>query len=135
MNRVLRLWTYFRRAHGTYTSMILSMINYVTVTYTLLLVGILGVPKSLTYFVLYALIFVAIYGAVAIAIGRWDYRKGSARIETELASRANPYTKDLSQALQYIANAIAYIAQNRREEALEEIEKARKILSKWIDGR
>ncbi len=107
------------------------MVNYVTVTYTLLFVEILGIPKSLTMFVIYFIAFVAVYGAIAILIGRWDYRRGSARIETELVTKVNPYTQDLSKSLIHISNAIAFLANNDRENALRELEKAREILGKW----
>ena len=117
--RFLRFYLYFRRAHSIYFVYVIQFVNFVTITYTLLLVELLHFPNIFTYFILYVILFVLTYVPLCIFIGWLDYRKGLVPIETSLAWRVNPVTRDLLKALYYIAN-------NEREKAIE-------ILRKYVE--
>lgn len=118
MRKLIRLWSYFKRGHTNYLVYTISFINFITITYTLLFVAVLGFPSKPEYMAVYAVCYLALYILLAILIGRWDYRRGSVPIETELVARASPWVKDMAQALTYIA--------------MGENEKAVEILKKWI---
>ena len=115
---LLRTWAYFRRAHSVYFAYAISFTNFITITYTLLFVKLLGAPANITYYTIYAVVFLITYFITVALVGRWDYRRGSIPVETTLIAKNNPYNQDLAKAL-------ILIAQGRNEEAV-------KIMSKWI---
>ena len=117
--KLFRYYQYFRRAHNTYFAFIIQLINFTTITYTLLFVQLLNFPNVYTYFMIYLVVFTVLYVPFCIFIGWLDYKKGLAPIESSLTWRTNPVTQDLLKALYYIANG--------------EKEKAIEILRKYID--
>ena len=117
--RVFRFWVYFRRAHNNYFAYVLSFINFITITYTLIFVRMLGFPESPTALMAYGVIFVVSYFVIATFIGWFDFRRGTVPVETTLIAMNNPYARD-------IAKAIYLLAEGRNEEAKE-------VLKKWFE--
>lgn len=119
--KLLRYYQYFKRAHSSYAVYIIQLINFVIITYTLFLVNFLGLPVKIEYIIAYAVIFVLSYFTTCVVIGWWDYRRGTAPIEMELMWKANPMVRDLFQALYYLT--------------IDDKEKAREVLSKWLESK
>lgn len=116
-NRLLRWWTYFRRGHSTYLVFLLSFANFIVIQYRLLVeyIPILKIIfSSLTAFLIS---FVAIYVPITVLIGWLDYKKFAAPVDMAVTARANPWVRDLAEAL-------ILIAEGKNEEAV-------KILEKW----
>ena len=116
--KLLRVWTYFRRAHSIYFVYAISFTNFITITYSLLFVKLLGAPANITYYIIYAVVFLITYFITVALVGRWDYKRGTIPIETTLVAKNNPYNQDL-------ANALYLIADGRGEEA-------KKLLRRWF---
>jgi len=118
--KVLRLWIYFRRAHNNYMVLAVWLASQSTIFYTLLMVQILGVPKSILHYILFAFLFAVSYFIVAVLVGRWDFKRGSVRVETELIARANPAMRDILFSLYRIADKL-------------ELQDVKEVLKKWIE--
>ncbi len=129
-SRILRWWAYFRRAHSVYFVYLLSFTNFVTITYTLLFVRILGFPADATHYLAYAAVFLLSYAAAAIAVGRWDYRRGAVPVEGALAALANPYTQDMLLVQEAAIEALQRLLRGD-EETLKRLEEAKKIIRRW----
>lgn len=106
INRLLRVYAYFKRGHSSYFAFLLSMVNFLSIQILL---------NNLAL----AILFIILYGFLCAAIGYYDYRKGLAPIETGLLARANPWMRDVAAALYYMSNG--------------EKEKARKALQRWLE--
>jgi len=114
--RIIRLWVYFKRAHNVYFVYALSFFNFITITYTLLLIPLFHFPRDPLYFAGYAVVFGICYTVICIVIGRWDYRKGTVPTEVELSTRVNPWVRDISSAM-------ILLCEGRREEAIAHLKK------------
>lgn len=117
VSRVVRLWVYFKRAHNVYFVYALSFFNFITITYSLLLVPFFHFPKDPVWFVAYGIVFSVAYMTSCVLLGRWDFRKGTVPTEVALSTRVNPWVRDLSKA-------IILLSEGRKEEA-------RKLLERW----
>lgn len=118
-SRLLRMWTYFRRGHSTYLAFLLSFANFAAIQYRLVVEYVPLFKELFARLHLFLLTFLAVYIPTAVIIGWLDYKKFSVPIESEVRARADPWVRDLARAL-------AYIAENRNEEAIA-------VLSKWIE--
>ena len=117
--RLLRYYAYLKRAHVGYFSFLLNLVNFITIQYFLLVKNFPFLERLFPDLGTFALTVIAVYVPVAIAIGRWDYKRGSAVVETGLAARANPWRKTLAKSLFYML--------------MEDREKAMKALEGWVD--
>jgi len=108
---------YFKRAHNVYFVYALSFFNFITITYSLLLVPLFNVPKEPLWFVAYGVVFTLVYIAVCVTVGRWDFRKGTVPAEVELSTKVNPWVRDLSRALILLSEG--------------RVEEAREALKRW----
>jgi len=117
INRLLRIWIYFRRGHGTYLAFILSFINFIVIQYRLLIQKIPFLQSMFPSLLVFMTVFLATYIPLCIVIGYLDYKRFSVVQENILVARANPYSRDLARAL-------ILIADGRSDEA-------KKILRKW----
>jgi len=118
INKILRLWVYFRRGHGTYLAFILSFWNFIVIQYRLLIQKIPVLQSIFTSLLDFMIVFFAIYIPVCILIGYYDYKRFSVIQENILIAKANPYSRDLARAL-------ILLADGKKEEA-------KKILEKWV---
>lgn len=118
INRLLRLWIYFRRGHGTYLAFILSFINFIVIQYRLLIQKIPMLQSMFPSLLVFMAVFFAVYIPICILIGYFDYKRFSVIQENVLVTRANPYSRDLARALILLADG--------------KTEEAKKILEKWV---
>lgn len=118
INRLLRIWIYFRRGHGTYLAFILSFVNFIVIQYRLLIQKIPVLHNMLPSLLSFMTVFFATYIPTCVLIGWLDYKRFSVVQENILVTRANPYSRDLARAL-------ILLADGKKEEA-------KKILEKWV---
>lgn len=85
-----RFWD-FRHGHGIYLNYILSFINFITITYHLLISNVRALKPILPHWWLYALFFCLTYPPLAILIGYREYRRKQYPTEQKIAVKANPY--------------------------------------------
>lgn len=117
MRKLIRLWVYFKRAHNVYFVYALSFFNFITITYSLLLVPFFHFPKDPLWFAVYGVVFSLTYVSVCVVLGRWDFKKGTVPTEVELSTRVNPWVRDLSRA-------IILLTEGKSDEA-------RRLLERW----
>ena len=98
---------------------LLSFANFVVIQYRLLVEYIPFLKYVFIDIFAFSLVFFLVYVPVAIIIGWYDYRKLAVPVDTTVAAKANPWTRDLARSL-------ILIAQGRNEDAI-------KILSKWTE--
>ncbi len=116
-NKILKSWTFFRRGHGVYLVFIMSFLNFLVIQWRLLFEKVDMLNAVFQRFIIFAIVFMALYIPIAILIGWMDYRKGAVSVDLTESARSNPYNKDIAKALVCIAR--------------DEKEKAQEILKKW----
>lgn len=117
LGRFYRYWIYLRRAHFNYFGFLLSMLNFITIQYYILVKNIPFLASLFPRLYIFVATVLAIYIPLTIFLGRRDFKKMTVPVETGLMARYNPYNRD-------IARALRLIAEGRNEEAIE-------ILKKW----
>lgn len=90
-------WFEFRQGHGTYLGFILSFVNFVLITYNLLLEKMF---TNLTLFQ-FCVIFGLLYTPISIIIGRFHIDK-QARYDTGMISNENPVFRAIIDDLREI---------------------------------
>ncbi len=117
----MKLWVklivYFRRGWGLVVVPV-SVLNFLLISYRLLVEKVPALHTIFPTFTLYALFTVPIGVSLAILVGWWDYRRGTSPVEHERAMRFSPWHRDLMQALLLTLDG--------------EHEKAKEILRKWL---
>ena len=117
---VLRLWSYFRRGHSTYLVFFVSFANFVVIQYRLVVEYVPFLHYLFESLATFALTFLLVYVPLAVLIGWLDFKKFAVPVDNELMTRANPWARDLAEAL-------ILIAEGRNREAVE-------LLRKWARG-
>jgi len=115
---MLRLWTYYRRGHGTYLVFLLSFANFIVIQYRLLVEYVPALRLLFSSLMAFAVAFFLVYVPLAVVIGWLDYRRFAVPVDSALTARASPWHRD-------VARALILIAEGRGEEAT-------KILEKWV---
>lgn len=115
---MLRLWTYYRRGHGTYLVFLLSFANFIVIQYRLLVEYVPALRLLFSSLMAFAVAFFLVYVPLAVVIGWLDYRRFAVPVDSALTARASPWHRD-------VAKALILIAEGRGEEAT-------KILEKWV---
>ena len=122
--RLLRMWSYFRRGHGTYLAFLVSLLNFVVIQYRLLIDYVSALKEVFPSLSMFVATFLIIYFPVATFVGWLDYRRLSAPVDTALIFRSNPWARDMAKALILIAEALDP----------ETREKVNALLEKWARG-
>lgn len=117
-NRLLRMWSYFRRGHSTYLAFLLSFANFIVIQYRLLVQYIPAIHILFNSILVFTITFFLAYIPLATLIGWYDYKKFSMPIELSLSAKASPWNRDITMAL-------IHIARGENEEAV-------KLLEKWV---
>jgi len=117
-NRIFRMLTYFKRGHTAYLAFAMSFISFIVIQYRLLIEYIPALKILFESLSTFAVIFFLIYAPAAIIIGWLDYKKGSVPIDQTISAQANPWVKNLAEALMCMCDG--------------EPEKAKEILRKWV---
>lgn len=119
LQRILRLWTYFRRGHSTYLVFFISFANFIVIQYRLLVEHVPALKLVFANILAFATAFFLAYVPLAILVGWLDYRRLAVPVESALAAKYSPWARDLAKAL-------ILIAEGKNKEAIE-------LLRKWAD--
>ena len=112
-------WYEFRLGHSTYLIFMLTFVNFILISYRLLIERIPFLQKFIPELWIFAILFLGIYIPVAIIIGFW-HRKTQLKVEQNLKWLETPLFAQIFRSLIDVETGIA---------SKEEIEKFRKILT------
>ena len=101
---------YFLRAHNNWFAYAFSLLNFITISFYLLIENLTVIPDSFRLRH-YILLFVLIYTPLAISVGFLDLRKGTFRVEQKLAKELSPIWIDVFDQLNEIRNSQKEILQ------------------------
>lgn len=93
--------SYFLRGHNNWFAYVMSLLNFITISFYLLIDSLTFVPESFK-FRYYILLFVLLYVPLAVIVGYWDLKKGTYKVEQTLAKNLSPIWTDLFTQLDQI---------------------------------
>ena len=111
-------WYEFRVGHGIYLIFILTFVNFILISYRLLIERIPFLEEIVPELWVFMVLFLAFYVPAAILIGFW-HRKTQLRVESTLVQQQNPMLAKLFRTMLDVKTGKA---------SKEEIEKFRKFL-------
>jgi hypothetical protein len=120
---IRRRWWEFRQGHSIYLIFILTFVNFILISYRLLIEKITIFKELIPELWIFALLFIVIYIPASILIGVW-HRRSQLRVETTLVNQQNPVLAKMIRTLLDVQTGIA---------TEEEIQEFRKMLKK-IEG-
>ena len=94
-----RLRTYFLRGHSNWFAYGMSFLNFITISFYLLIENLTSVPDDFR-FRHDALLFFAIYIPLAIVVGYIDMKKGTYRVEQKMAKELSPIWNEVFEKLE-----------------------------------
>lgn len=94
-----RLRTYFLRGHSNWFAYGMSFLNFITISFYLLIENLTIVPDSFR-FRDYALLFFMTYIPLAIIVGYADMKKGTYRVEQRMAMEMSPIWTEVFEKLE-----------------------------------
>ena len=98
----IRLYAYFKRG-WQFVAVPIAIANFLLITYRLLVEQIPflhGLFPSLT---VYALVVIPLGVFAAVLLGYWDYKHGTAPVESERVAMYSPWHRSLMRALYFLA--------------------------------
>jgi hypothetical protein len=113
-----RRWWEFRQGHSVYLIFMLTFVNFILITYRLLIEKITTFNELIPELWIFAVLFIICYVPAAILIGFW-HRRTQLRVETTLVQQQNPVLARMIRTLLDVQTGIA---------TKEEIEEFRKML-------
>ncbi len=117
---VRRRWWEFRQGHSIYLIFLLTFVNFILISYRLLIEKITIFKELIPELWIFALIFISIYIPAAILIGVW-HRRTQLRVETTLVNQQNPVLAKMIRTLLDVQTGKA---------SQEEIKEFRNMLTK-----
>ena len=117
---IRRRWWEFRQGHSVYLIFMLTFINFILISYRLLIEKIPVFKNIFPELWIFALIFISIYVPLAIIIGFW-HRKTQLRVETTIVNQQNPILAKMIRTLLDVQTGKA---------TKDEIEEFRKMMEK-----
>jgi len=117
---IRRRWWEFRQGHSIYLIFMLTFINFILISYRLLIEKITLFKEIIPELWIFSLLFLLCYIPAAILIGFW-HRKTQLRVETTIIQQQNPILARMIRTLLDVQTGIA---------TKEEIEEFRKMLEK-----
>jgi|TARA_B110000263_G_scaffold212530_1_gene196017 uncharacterized protein YneF (UPF0154 family) len=117
---VRRRWWEFRQGHSIYLIFVLTFVNFILISYRLLIEKITIFKELIPELWIFALIFISIYIPAAILIGVW-HRRTQLRVETTLVNQQNPVLAKMIRTLLDVQTGKA---------SQEEIKEFRNMLTK-----
>ena len=114
-----RRWWEFRQGHSVYLIFMLTFVNFILISYRLLIEKIPIFNNIFPDLWIFALLFIIIYVPLAVIIGIW-HRKTQLRVETTIVNQQNPILAKMIRTLLDVQTGRA---------SKEEIEKFRKMLT------
>ncbi len=113
-----RRWWEFRQGHSVYLIFMLTFVNFILITYRLLIEKITTFKELIPELWIFAVLFIVCYVPAAILIGFW-HRRTQLRVETTLVQQQNPVLARMVRTLLDVQTGIA---------TKEEIKEFRKML-------
>ena len=93
-----RRWWEFRQGHSVYLIFILTFINFILISYRLLIEKVVFFKELFPELWIFATLFIISYIPAAILIGFW-HRKTQLRVETTLVQQQNPVLAKMVRTL------------------------------------
>ena len=91
-------WWEFRTGHSTYLIFMLTFVNFVLISYRLLIEKVPIFQKFVPELWIFAVLFLAIYIPTAILIGYW-HRRTQLKVENTITMQQNPFYAKLFRML------------------------------------
>ena len=117
---IRRRWWEFRQGHSIYLIFVLTFVNFILISYRLLIEKITIFKELIPELWIFALIFISLYIPAAILIGVW-HRRTQLRVETTLVNQQNPVLAKMIRTLLDVQTGKA---------SQEEIKEFRNMLTK-----
>jgi len=114
-------WYEFRVGHGIYLIFILTFVNFILISYRLLIERIPFLEGIVPELWVFMVLFLAFYVPAAIIIGFW-HRKTQLKVESTLVQQQNPMLAKLFRTMLDVKTGKA---------SKEEIEKFRKFFVRY----
>jgi uncharacterized protein YneF (UPF0154 family) len=115
-----RRWWEFRQGHSVYLIFMLTFINFILISYRLLIEKVVIFKELFPELWIFAILFIVCYIPAAVLIGFW-HRKTQLRVETTLVQQQNPVLAKMVRTLLDVQTGKA---------TEKEIEEFRKMLEK-----
>ncbi|MHA1910589.1 MAG: hypothetical protein ACTSYA_02735 [Candidatus Kariarchaeaceae archaeon] len=105
--------TYFIRGHSQWFAYGISLINFVSIFYYLVIDKLSIIPDwfRFTYFILF---FVCTYFPLTTFVGWYDYKKGTYRVEQNLVAEISPLWQKLYKQLDLLHEKIDLLENNQK---------------------
>lgn len=120
MDWARRRWWEFRQGHGIYLVFVLTFINFILISYRLLIEKVTIFKEIVPELWIFALLFIIIYAPSAVLIGYW-HRRTQLRVETTMIQQQNPILARMIRTLLDVQMGTV---------TKEEIEEFREMLTK-----
>lgn len=118
-------WWEFRQGHSVYLIFVLTFVNFILISYRLLIEKIPFFQELIPSLGIFVILFLVIYIPAALLIGYW-HRKTQLKVETTLIQQQNPLLAKMFRVL---------LDERTGKASKEEIEEFRKLLvsieKKW----
>ena len=89
-NRLYRYWRYFRDGYNLGFSTPIGILNFLTLTFYILMDRVPFLKMIFPHFVVFALVALVSVGPVSVLIGWWNMKRGPYATEAILAVESNP---------------------------------------------
>ena len=120
---IRRRWWEFRQGHSIYLIFLLTFVNFILISYRLLIEKITIFKELIPELWIFALIFISLYIPAAILIGVW-HRRTQLRVETTLVNQQNPVLAKMIRTLLDVQTGKASQEEIKEfRKKMEEIEK------------
>lgn len=91
-------WWEFRQGHGIYLIFILTFVNFILISYRLLIEKIPLLNKLIPELWIFVVMFLGLYIPAAILIGLW-HRRTQLRVENTITLQQNPFFAKMFRTL------------------------------------
>jgi uncharacterized protein YneF (UPF0154 family) len=115
-----RRWWEFRQGHSIYLIFMLTFVNFILISYRLLIERVVVFKELIPELWIFALLFIVCYIPAATLIGFW-HRRTQLRVETTIVNQQNPILAKMIRTLLDVQTGVA---------SEEEIKEFRKMLEK-----
>jgi hypothetical protein len=96
--------TYFIRGHGQWLTYPISIINFISISFYLLIDNLTIIPEELKLLRYWIILFISTYFPLAIIIGYFDMKKGTYRVEQRMAKNLSPIWVEVFEKLDNLDN-------------------------------
>jgi len=115
-----RRWWEFRQGHSIYLIFMLTFVNFILISYRLLIERVTIFKELIPDLWIFALLFIVCYIPAATLIGFW-HRRTQLRVETTIVNQQNPVLARMIRTLLDVQTGVA---------SEDEIKEFRKMLEK-----